>query len=101
MLAIPEDEADEVVEDEDAGGARDDRGVDAAAHAGSAARRRQAEVAARERDDEAEDEALDQAVRDVAEVEEPAGEAVVEARRLDLQEREPEYAAPKSASASA
>src|SRR5450755_2679732 len=62
-----EEEADEVVEDEDAGGARDDRGVDRAPDAGSAALGGEAEVAARERDDEAEDEALHEAPRDVAE----------------------------------
>ena len=54
----PEDEADEVVEDEDARRAGDDRRVDAAADPRRPARGRQAEVAARERDDEAEDEAL-------------------------------------------
>ena len=96
-----EEEADEVVEDEDARRARDDRGVDAAADAGRAAGGRQAEVAARERDDEAEDDALDEAVRDVAEAEQAAGEAVVEAPRLDCRSACPENAAPKSASASA
>src|SRR5438105_981264 len=81
------EEAHEVVEDEDARRARDDGGVDRAADPRRAALRRQPEVAARERDDQAEDEALEEAVGDVAEAEEAAGDAVVEGRRIDVEER--------------
>src|SRR5689334_17101377 len=55
-------ERDEVVEDEDAGGGGDDRSVDGAADAGSAAFDGEAELAAREGHDDAEDDALDEAV---------------------------------------
>src|SRR5450755_3384296 len=73
----PEKEAHQVIEDEDARGAGDHGGVDGAADAGRPAFGGQAEVAAGERDDQAEDQALDQPVGHVAEVKPPPGEPVV------------------------
>src|SRR4051794_16176343 len=80
-------EAGEVVEDEHARGARHDRRVDGASHARRAALGRKTEVAARETDDHAEDHALHEAGRDVAEAEQAGGEAVVERGRADAEER--------------
>src|SRR5262249_12433666 len=80
-------EADEVVENEDARGARHDRRVDRATDAWPAAGRREAEVAARERDDEAEHDALEETVRHVAEAEQARREAVVERLWAHAEER--------------
>src|SRR5690349_2738598 len=80
-------EAHEVVEDEDAGGARHDGCVDAATHSRRSPGRSKTEMAARERDDQTEGDALDEAMRDVAEREERSRHPVVERARLDLKER--------------
>src|SRR5678815_2646304 len=84
---LAEKERDEVVEDEDARRARDDRRVHGTTDARRAARGLQAEVAARERHDHAEDDALDEPIRDIPEAEKPARHPVKEARGLDVKQR--------------